>query len=65
MLTGYILGLTGQFYWPFVIAGAVSCIGALSWVVGVGPIEPVDWEKKLKRADFRAQIAPVASVARP
>lgn len=65
MLTGYILGRTGQFYWPFVIASAVSWIGALSWVIAVGPIEPVDWEKKLRRADFRTEIASVASVARP
>jgi MFS transporter, ACS family, D-galactonate transporter len=65
MLTGYILGRTGQFYWPFVIAAAVSWIGALSWVIGVGPIEPVDWEKKLNRPEFSTEIAPVASVARP
>jgi MFS transporter, ACS family, D-galactonate transporter len=64
-LTGYLLGLTGQFYWPFVIAAAVSWIGALSWVIAVGPIEPVDWEKKLRRADFRTEIASVASAARP
>jgi ACS family D-galactonate transporter-like MFS transporter len=65
MLTGYILGRTGQFYWPFVIAAAVSWIGAFSWVIAVGPIEPVDWEKKVRRADFRTEIASVASAARP
>ena len=64
-LTGYLLGLTGQFYWAFVIAAAVSWIGALSWVIGVGPIEPVDWEKKLNRAEFRLEVAPVAGTARP
>src|ERR1700686_2446496 len=41
MLTGYILGRTGQFYWPFVIAAAVSWLGALSWVFGGGPVVPV------------------------
>jgi MFS family permease len=65
VLTGYILGRTGQFYWPFVIAAGVSWIGALSWVIAVGPIEPVDWEKKLGRAEFRTEIASVASAARP
>jgi MFS family permease len=65
VLTGYILGRTGQFYWPFVIAAGVSWIGALSWVIAVGPIEPVDWEKKLRRAEFRTEIASVASAARP
>lgn len=64
MLTGYILGRTGQFYWAFLIAGAVSWIGALSWVVVVGPIEPVDWEKKLRSA-FRLEAAPVAGNAQP
>ena len=47
MLTGYLLGRTGQFYWPVVIAAVVSWISALNWVFAVGPIEPVDWEKKL------------------
>jgi len=51
-LTGYLLGRTGHFYWPFVIAAVVSWIGALSWVVVVGPIEPVDWEKKIRRPRF-------------
>jgi MFS family permease len=65
MLTGYILGRTGQFYWPFVIAAAVSWVGALSWVFGVGPIVPVDWEKKHTSADFRMEVGPVAGAARP
>jgi ACS family D-galactonate transporter-like MFS transporter len=64
-LTGYLLGLTGQFYWPFVIAGGVSWIGAFTWVIGVGPIEPVDWENKFNRAEFQTEIARVATVARP
>ena len=49
-LTGYLLDRTGQFYWPFLIAAIVSWIGALSWVFAVGPIEPVDWEKKTRRS---------------
>ncbi len=61
MLTGYLLGRTGQFYWPVVIAAVVSWIAALSWVFAVGPIEPVDWEKKLGSAHFR--IAPPATGA--
>jgi ACS family D-galactonate transporter-like MFS transporter len=65
MLTGYILGRTGQFYWAFAIAAAVSWLGAASWVFGVGPIVPVDWEKKLNRPDFRINVAPVAGAARP
>jgi ACS family D-galactonate transporter-like MFS transporter len=42
-LTGFLLGRTGQFYWPLVIAGLISFIGAISWVFVVGPLEPVEW----------------------
>jgi len=47
-LTGGLLGRTGEFYWPFLIAAIISWVGALSWVFAVGPIEPVDWEKKTR-----------------
>ena len=65
MLTGYLLARTGQFYGPLVIAAVVSWIGALSWVFAVGPIEPVDWEKKLSRPRFRIPATPAAGAARP
>jgi len=65
LLTGYLLGRTGLFYWPFLIAAAVSLVGALSWVALVGPIEPVDWEKKIKRSGFRLGTAPATSTAHP
>jgi hypothetical protein len=65
MLTGYLLGQTGQFYWPLVIAAVFSWIGALSWVFGVGPVEPVDWEKKSRRPRFPMQASPAAGAARP
>jgi len=63
-LTGYLLGRTGQFYWPFVIAGVVSWIGAFSWVVGVGRIEPVDWNKK-RILKLPLKVASMAGPARP
>ena len=65
MLTGYLLGRTGQFYWPVVIAAVVSWIAALSWVFAVGPIEPVDWEKKLGPARFRLPSTAATGAARP
>jgi sugar phosphate permease len=43
MLTGFLLDRTGQFSWPFFITAAVAWIGAASWGLIVGPIEPVDW----------------------
>jgi MFS transporter, ACS family, D-galactonate transporter len=47
-LTGHLLGRTGEFYWPFLIAAIISWVGALSWVFAVGPIEPVEWEEKIR-----------------
>jgi MFS family permease len=65
MLTGYLLGQTGEFYWPVVIAAAVSWISALSWVFAVGPIEAVDWEKKLGPARFHVGTTAATGAARP
>ena len=64
MLTGYLVGRTGLFYWPFVIAAVMSWVGALSWVFAVGPIEPVDWEKKLGTPRFRIDAAPATGGVR-
>jgi MFS family permease len=65
MLTGYLLGRTGEFYWPVVIAAVVSWISALSWVFAVGPIEPVDWEKKLGPDRFPLSATAATGAARP
>lgn len=50
LLTGYLLDRTGEFYWPFFITGGVAILGAVSWTVLVGPVEPVDWERIAGRA---------------
>jgi MFS family permease len=63
-LSGYLLGRTGQFYWPLIIAGVLSVIGALSWVLVVERVEQVDWEKKL-RAHLRITPIPATDAARP
>ena len=65
LLTGYLVGRTGRFHGPFVIAAAISWIGAASWVFLVGPIEPMDWESRLKRPLFRVQAAAEPDAARP
>ncbi len=44
-LTGFILGKTGSFYWPFLITAVVAWIGGISWWFVVGPLEEVDWDK--------------------
>ncbi len=63
MLTGYIVGRTGKFYWPFVIAAVIAWIGAVAWVFIVGPIETVDWEKVC--GSRSVGIAAPAAGARP
>ncbi len=65
LLTGYLLGRTGQFYWPFVITAVVSGLGALSWVVVVGRIEPLDWEIELRKPRFGMFAPSPAQGARP
>jgi hypothetical protein len=64
MLAGYLLGRTGLFYWPLVIAAIVSLIGALSWLFVVGPVEPVEWERKI-RPPFGIGASPATGAARP
>lgn len=44
-LTGILLDRTGHYYWAFCITAAFCWMGALSWIVVVGPVEEVDWAK--------------------
>ena len=45
-LTGFLVGRTGQFYWPFLITSVIAWVGALHWVLVVGPLEQVVWQTK-------------------
>ncbi len=63
-LAGYLLGRTGRFSWPVLIAALVSLVGALSWVFVVGRIEPVDWEKKI-RSRFQIDVAVAPNAIHP
>jgi len=45
-VTGVLLDRTRHFFWPFLIVALFSWLGALAWIVGVGPIEPVEWERR-------------------
>jgi MFS transporter, ACS family, D-galactonate transporter len=44
-LTGFVVDRTGHFGWAFVIAAVVAVVGAVSWVVIVGPLEQVSFQK--------------------
>jgi ACS family D-galactonate transporter-like MFS transporter len=54
-VTGYVLQRTGQFYWAFLIVAAVAFASAASWILLVGRVEPVIWDRKLRA---RAQALP-------
>jgi len=54
LLTGFLLDRTGSFHIPFFITAAVAGVGALSWTLIVGPIEPVDWDSVARRAPILA-----------
>ncbi len=44
LVTGFIIDKTGEFVWAFLIAGAVSLIGAIGWSLMIPRIEPLKWE---------------------
>ncbi len=47
ILAGVILDRTGQFFWAFVLTGAITLLGAASYIFLVGPVEPVKWPEHL------------------
>jgi len=48
-LTGFLVGRTGKFYWPFLITSVIAWVGAVHWVFVVGPLEPVVWKMPERR----------------
>jgi len=42
-VAGFILQRTGQFFWTFALTGAVTLLGAVSYIFLVGPVKPVSW----------------------
>ena len=42
---GVILQRTGEFFWAFAITGAVTLLGAASYIFLVGEVEPVKWSR--------------------
>jgi sugar phosphate permease len=63
VLTGFLLGRTHSYFWPFLITAAVAWIGGLSWWFVVGPLEQVNWEKS--RGNLSLPDYPAAQSARP
>src|SRR5690349_4426331 len=48
VLTGFVLGRTGHYFWAFAITAIVSLLGALSWAFWIGPVEPVVWSPQVR-----------------
>ena len=48
VLTGFVLGRTGHYFWPFAITAIVSLLGALSWAFWIGRVEPVAWGSQVQ-----------------
>ncbi len=42
-VTGFILDVSGHFFWAFLVAAGFAVIGFFSWVCLVGPVQPVVW----------------------
>jgi ACS family D-galactonate transporter-like MFS transporter len=59
-LTGFLLDKTGHFFWPFFITSCVTWMGAASWALIVGPVEPVHWEKANLPARIASSPTPLA-----
>ena len=55
-VTGFLVGRTGKFYWPFVITSVIAWIGALHWVLVVGRVETVVWKMLPKTSSHPAGI---------
>jgi MFS family permease len=46
-VTGYVVQRTGHFVVAFFLVAIVLWMGAASWAWIVGPIEPIDWERRV------------------
>ncbi len=45
-VTGFVVGITGHFFWAFLVITAVSLFGAACMYFLMGPVEPVQWGGK-------------------
>jgi len=63
VLTGFLVDRTGRFEVAFFITAGVAWLGALSWGLVVGRIEPVNWEQSASRG--RIIPTPAASPSVP
>lgn len=47
-LTGLVVDRTGQFWWAFVVAAAITLLGGASWVFLTGPLQQLQWPAEIE-----------------
>jgi MFS transporter, ACS family, D-galactonate transporter len=45
-ITGFVVDITGQFFWAFVLSAIVVLIGASAYAFLLGPVEQLKWREK-------------------
>lgn len=55
-LTGFLVGLTGNFIWAVAVLGALTIVGSVSWLFLVGPIAPVSWPSNVLRVRAKVPV---------
>lgn len=43
VITGFVVDVTGQYYWAFVIAAAAAATGIICWGLMIRKVEPLGW----------------------
>ena len=46
LATGIVVDRTGQFFWAFIVAGAVAFLGVIGWVVLIPRVETLEWSPR-------------------
>jgi MFS family permease len=44
IVTGFVVDISGEYFWAFVIAAAVPVVGILGWGLLIRRVEPLNWE---------------------
>jgi len=47
-LTGLVVDCTGEFWWAFVVAAAITLLGGVSWVFLTGPLRQLEWPAEIQ-----------------
>jgi MFS family permease len=45
IVTGFVIDLTGQYYWAFIIAATMAMLGILGWGLIIHKVAPLNWRQ--------------------